>query len=136
MNSIYSLASEIVRNPRRLTLNYDVPEEVGCAEAVSWILRNCDFPIPHGGIQSVNGLIDWMLQNGFEEVHQAVPGAIITAHQKDPADPNYAHTGVCLHYGIGSNNSSNGLFQENYSYQGWEAAFGKHGSVTRYFYHQ
>lgn len=135
-NRIYTVASEIVRNPRRLTLNNAVSEEFGCAEAVSWILLNAGFNIPNGGIANVNGLIDWMLMNGFEEIQIPLAGAIITSHMAERSNPNHAHTGVCLHYGIGSNNSNNGLFQQNYTYQGWKAAFDSKGAKTRYFFHK
>lgn len=133
MNEIYNVAAANLG--RHLTLNNSVSEEVGCAEALSWILLNAGFNIPAGGIANVNGLIDWMLQNGFEELHAPITGAIIAAHNPDRNNPNFAHIGVCLKTGIGSNTSANGLFQENYSYQGWNNYFGSHGSHTRYFYH-
>lgn len=131
MRNIYQVAKENLG--RHLSLNQTVPEEEGCAEAVSWILLNAGHSIPHGGLQSVNALIMWMKENGFVETHQATPGAVITAHNPNRNNPNYAHTGICMQYGIASNTSATGLFKENYTYKGWEAAFGTHGSISRYF---
>lgn len=134
MNKIYEVA--VANLGRHLTLDADVPGEYGCAQAVSWILLHAGYPIPTGGISTVNGLIDWMLAHGFQETHAYVTGAIITAHSPNHGNPNYAHTGVCFTYGIGSNDSDTGLFQENYNHQRWLQYFGNNGSITRYFYHK
>lgn len=133
-NEIYTIAAANLG--RRLTLNSEVPEEVGCAQAVSWILLNAEFPIPKHGISTVNGLIDWMLANGFEEIYAPAAGAVITAHRRPRTDPAYAHAGICLNYGIGSNDSRNGRFTQNYTYESWDNFYGTHGSLTRYFFHK
>ncbi len=134
MNQIYAVAT--ANFGRRLTLDKTVPPEVGCAAAVSWILHKAGFYIPKGGIATVNSLIDWMLENGFEEVHTPIAGGVVTAHRPDRLDPAWAHTGICLNYGIGSNNSRTGRFEQNYTYKGWHKSFGTHGSKTRYFFHK
>lgn len=135
MNDIYNIAADCVRNPRHLTLNHMVPNEVGCCEAVSWILLNAGFKIPHGGIAGVNDLIDWMIDNGFEEMGAPIPGAIVTAHSPNLRNTAYAHAGVVLQFGMGSNNSATGKFEQNYSLASWDRYFGGHGSKSRYFYH-
>lgn len=136
MNTIYAIATKHMG--QHLTLNRNVPAEVGCAEAVSWILLNAGEPIPPGGIQTVNGLIAWMQENNYEETHARVAGAIITAHRPDPNDTEDAHVGVCLNFGDASNTSdgpNRGKFLENYRPAGvWEQSFGVKGSITRYFY--
>lgn len=134
MNSLYLIAKENLG--KHLTLNNAVSEEVGCAEAVSWVLLNAGYDIPTGGIANVNGMIAWMLANGFKEIDAPQVGAVITAHSPDINNPNFAHIGVCGKSWIMSNTSSNGLFQANYSYQGWQNHFGIMGSVSRYFYPQ
>lgn len=116
-----------------LTLNRAVPIDVGCAEAVSTVLLNAGYPIPKGGIQNVNGLIEWMGQHGFKEIQVARPGCVVTAHNPNPGVTSGAHIGIGLKYGIASNNSNTGIFNEHYSYEAWDMFFGKQGSVTRYF---
>ena len=118
---------------QHLTLNSSVPEDVGCAEAVSKVLEEAGYILPPSGIPNVNGLIDWMLKEGFVEHTSASIGDVITAHNPDLANPNYAHTGIVLEYGIASNDSSNGRFNENYSVDSWVRSFAIHKSVTRYF---
>jgi hypothetical protein len=135
MNQIYTVAA--ANFGKRLTLDPSVPREVGCAAAVSWILKRAGFYIPKGGITTVNSLIDWMLENGFEEVYVPVAGAVVTAHRPLRSDPAYAHAGICLNFGIGSNDSRTGKFEQNYTHKQWHRYFDEiHKSTTRYFYHK
>ena len=116
-----------------LTLNPSVPEEEGCAEAVSYLLRQAGYHVPTTGIQGVLALTNWMLANGFKETITPIPGCVITAHSVNQLNTTFAHAGVVLQHGVGSNTSSNGLFQENYTLASWHLYFGNGGSKTRYF---
>ena len=125
---------------KHLTLNDTVPEEVGCAEAVSFVLRAAGYEMPTLGIPSVNGLIDWMTANSFEESKVYGTGYVITAHNPDRTKSDYAHIGICGERWIMSNTSYNapaglvkGKWQANYSPAKWIAYFGSQGSQTRYF---
>lgn len=129
-----------VRNlGKQLTLDASIPDDVRCAEAVSDILKQSGYPVPTGGIKTVNAIIDFCLANGFTEVKEPAPGNIVTAHSSNRNDPNYAHTGICLKYGIASNTSfpvagfKPGEFAENYKYPSFINFFQNHGSVIRYF---
>lgn len=115
-------------------LNPNIPEEEGCAETVSFILKQAGYVVPLDGIPTVNGLIGWMLANGFIEQSQNAAGYIIAAHNANHSITTFAHIGICLKYGIGSNNSNTGIFDEHYTYNSWYLYFGgKGGSLTRYF---
>lgn len=119
---------------KHLTLNKDVPAEVGCAEAVSFVLRAAGYILPPTGIPNVNGVIEWMLSHGFIEQQMPAPGYVISAHNPVISIVTGAHIGICLVYGIGSNNSATGIFNENYSpINAWVNYFSTLGSVTRYF---
>lgn len=119
---------------KHLTLNNAVPEEVGCVEALSFILKSLQYPVPPQGLEGINALIAWLLANGFVESPNYVLGCLITAHKPSLEDATYAHCGIVLKYGIASNTSANGLWQENYSsISNWLKYFGNAGSVTRYF---
>ncbi len=98
---VYDVAKSLLG--RHLTLNPSVPEEEGCAEACSVVLIKAGYPIPHGGISSVRGLTNWMMQNHFKEVSAPQPGAIICAHNINELVTDYAHVGVCLKFVIASN---------------------------------
>lgn len=123
-----------------LTMNPNVPNDVGCAEAVSAVLHKAGYDLPEEGEAGVNALIAWMLKQGFIEKAAPEPGDVITAHSPDHNDPTYAHCGIVLKYGIASNTSFNelgfsaGRFQENYNLGGWNRYFKqKHKCQVRFF---
>lgn len=135
-NNIYSTiiySTAVAHLGQHLTLDASVPDEVGCCEAVSAVLKDAGFVLPAEGIAGVNALIVWLLANGFTEQSSPSVGAIITAHNPDAAITTYAHTGICLAHGIASNNSATGIFSENYTLASWHAYFGAAASTTRYF---
>lgn len=134
-DKLYALSSQAVREGWHLTLDPSVDISVRCAEALSWLLKNIGMPdIPQGGIPNVLGVKAYLISHGFEKTHQAVAGAVILAHRPDVNDPNYAHVGICQHYGIGQNDSPTGIFKE-ISYERWHAYFDPNGSITEYYYH-
>lgn len=127
---VYAAARDLMG--KHLTLNDDVPEEVGCCEALSYVLKQVGYDVPHKGIEGVNAIIAWMLGKGFAEVHLPQAGDIITAHSPAYYEQTGAHVGVVMNHGICSNTSANGLWQENYvSLAAWRAAFSK--STVRFF---
>ncbi len=111
---------------RHLSLNATVSPEVGCAEAISWLLLNLGRDIPQGGIPTVAGLEDWMPNNGFREVPDYAVGAVVTG--RSPTD---AHVGICGLFWIMSNSSYTdaalglvqGEFQANYRKENFPKAF-------------
>lgn len=131
MNAIYNAAKNGMG--KRLTLDPTVPTSVGCVQAVSVVLKRAGYPIPPKGLSGVNQLIEWLLIHEFREVIIPEPGCIITAHQREYSNPNWAHTGVVVKYGILNNNSITGKFTQSYTLQSWHKYFGGRGSITRYF---
>lgn len=117
---------------KHLTLNASVLPEVGCAEAVSWLLLNAGYPIPQGGIPTVTGLVKWMLAQGFVEENKYQTGFIITGRNKTSA-----HIGICGKDWIMSNTSYTdttkgliaGTLQANYRKASWSQVYPQ----TRYF---
>lgn len=117
---------------RHLTLNAAVPDELGCCEALSVVLKRAGYAIPPLGIEGVNAMIAWMLGKGFSEVNAPTPGDIITAHSPAYYEQHGAHVGVVMVNGICSNTSANGLWQENYtSVAAWRRAYPQ--STVRFF---
>lgn len=111
---------------KHLTLNEAVSPEVGCAEAWSWIMKNCGYTIPQGGITTVAGAEQWMEQNGFVQQQTPAPGYVVTG--RSPSD---AHIGVWGDFWVMSNTSYDdpakglvkGLFQANYHDEIWSDVF-------------
>lgn len=119
-----------------LTLNNEVPEDLGCAEAVSYILQNCgakNFPIL--GFAGTADLLLW-LQNSpqFVEIFIYEPGAIIISATGTGTGIIHGHCGVLGNNGAMSNNSANGLWQEKWTVEKWNAYFQDYGKMkTRIF---
>jgi hypothetical protein len=117
---------------KHLTLDPAVPAEVGCCEALSVVLHNAGYQMPPKGIPGVNAMIAWMLGRGFPEIDTPEPGDIIAAHSPDYTNPEGAHIGVLMKYGICSNTGATGLWAENYrDIEHWRAGFPQ--STTRFF---
>lgn len=123
-----------------VTLDPSVPTYVGCAEAVSFVLRSAGYLVPTKGVPDVLGLIQWLLANGFKEVSTHAPGTIIASHNPNPALSDFSHIGICGQNWIMSNTSftgSGGLkagtFQANYQFSNWMTHFKNNGSFVRYF---
>lgn len=129
-DNVYNVAYSLLG--KHLTLNASVNPEVGCAQSVSFVLKNCGYEIPTGGISSVAGLTDWMIKTGFKETDTYTKGNIIVGRS-----PNDAHIGVCGKEWIMSNSSNDvpslnlhqGRFECNYHLAGWEKVF----HSTRFF---
>lgn len=125
-DKVYNAAKALLGH----SLTDNVDPSVGCAESVSNVLIKAGYNNPK--IPSVNGIITWCSAN-FQEVLIPQYGCVITAHNVDPSVRTGSHCGIVLKFGIASNTSANGLFQENYHLSSWRTSFGLQGSKTRYF---
>ena len=126
----YSIAKACLG--QHLTLDPTVPNEVGCAEAVSYILQKAGITgIPQRGFDGTPDLYAWLSTNSqFKVVTTPQAGDVVIS---PTIGANHGHTGICLIHGIGSNDSSNGRFAENYSYDTWVTSFRNRGLSTYYF---
>lgn len=108
----------------------------GCAESVGNVLKRAGFTLP-ATTPTVNGIIQWMLANGFRETTSPVAGCVVTAHRVNVLDTAYAHCGIVMKFGIASNDSRPehlGLFLKNYTSIGsWTNYYGLRASKTRFF---
>ena len=137
---VYDAARSLMGQKIYDLLDSTIPAADGCAASVSYVLQKAGYTVPPAGLPTVNELISWMLENGFQETTSPVPGSIITAHNPDAAVTTYAHCGVLMAYGICSNTSfplpgfSSGEWAENYrGVELWKRAFSTGGSDTRFF---
>lgn len=121
---------------QHLTLDPTVPEDVGCAEAVSKILQEAGVQgIPQKGFAGTNDLWQWLKTNRqFVEATQPYPGSIIISPTGTSVKGTpHGHVGIIGLYGVCSNDSGTGLWKENYTVDSWESYFGNLGFPI-YFY--
>lgn len=131
---LYQIAKECLG--KRCTLNAGVPEEVGCAEALSFILSLAKTQnLPILGYAGTADMTDWLENDPqFIEIDTYEPGAIIMSATGSGNGKIPGHCGICLNLGIGSNNSDNGLFQEKWTVDKWKEYYEVFGGMKiRYF---
>lgn len=136
-----SMSTEIYNTAKlalgeHLTLNATVPPDVGCAEAVSFILAYTKIAgLPIKGFEGTADLWEW-LKTAATAVEIPEAGDIVispTGTSTEPILNPHGHCGIVLHHGIGSNDSNTGLFMENYTVQDWEKIFTSKGYPTYYY---
>jgi hypothetical protein len=118
----------------KMTLNSNVPSEVGCAEAISAVLKKAAIAVPAGGIAGTAALFDWLPQNGFHAVSQPLRGDIIVSPTGRGNGSVRGHTGVIGVNGILSNDSSTGLFLELWTLPAWQQWYGDKGGLPVAFF--
>lgn len=123
---------------QHLTLDDSVDPSVGCAQAVSKVLSMVDKGlIPPKGISGTASLLAWFKANPtkFQERSQAMPGYIIISPtgMSTKGFP-HGHVGVCLEKKIASNNSSNGLWQDKFTYSMWDSYYKRDRGFPVYYY--
>lgn len=126
------------------TLDNTVPAEVGCAEAVSFILQKSGIAgLPLTGIPGTATLYQWLSQNPhFQRVYAPEPGAIIISPTGYGNNTISGHTGFLgklgkmYHgdYGIVSNDSNTGLLLELWDLTRWQKYYGQQGALPVAFF--
>lgn len=111
-----------------LTLNNNVPAEVGCAECASTIFKLSGFTMPTAGIESTLSLLQWAQANPhLQEISQPEQGAFIINATSTGNGTVEGHCGFLAaygvmyvgDYGICSNDSNTGTLREQWNYQNW-----------------
>lgn len=111
-----------------------VPDEVGCAETVTTLLKKVypDTPILTGTWT----LWDYLRnpKNGYMEVREPRPETIIICATV-PGKPFPGHVGIFQSdMTIASNDSKTGRFEKNYTYQSWMERYMTKGGYKVYLY--
>lgn len=138
---IYKAAS--VSLGKHCTLDNTIPAEVGCAEAVSYVLAKAGISDGPKGIAGTASLDAWLASSGlFERITMPEEGAIICSPTGAGNGTVEGHVGVFGRYnlmypgdwGVCSNESSSGLFKEQWSWARWQAYYGKTGGLPLHIY--
>lgn len=130
---------------KHLTLDPSVPASVGCAEAVSAILRLAGITLPTRGIAGTNALLLWCQAHPetFTSISEPEQGALlISATGTGNGALSNGHTGFFGgfgvqtpdEWGICSNNSDSGLFLELWTWSKWNAYYTQQGGMTPHIF--
>lgn len=116
---IYEISKSLLK--KRLTLDPSVPKETGCAQCVSYILKECGYAIPKGGISGTYTLYEWLNKN-FYKTDTLEKGTIVIAVTGTGNGKVRGHVWVVLdHDGkdwvLASNSSKTGLLDTDWKYQ-------------------
>ena len=114
---------------QRLTLDPSVPKDVGCAQCMSYILKEAGYKIPKGGISGTYSLYEWLNKN-FYKTDTIEKGNIIISVTGTGNGKIRGHVGVFLdNEVIASNNSKTGLLDTHWKYENWKAYYQQVGKL-------
>lgn len=118
---LYTVAKSLLG--KRLTLDNSVPKNVGCAQALSYILKEAGYAIPKGGISGTYTLYEW-LQKNFLKTDTLEKGNIIISVTGTGNGKIRGHVGVLFENEvIASNDSDSGLLDTHWKYENWKAYY-------------
>lgn len=115
-----------------ITLDQNVPADLGCAEAVSYILKQANLggALPKLGFAGTADLYKWLLSEEQEGVSPIAPpntpqagDIIISPTGTSTKNAPHGHVGIIGLHGIMSNDSNTGLWGENYTIDSWNVAY-------------
>lgn len=126
-----------------ITLDPTVPADVGCAEAVSYVMDLAGINDGPKGIAGTAALDAWLASSKlFTKVLAPQVGAIVVAPTGEGNGTVEGHTGIVAKYnlqypndwGILSNNSNNGKFMEQWSLSRFMAYYHVQGGLPVNYY--
>lgn len=110
----YDLAFSLIG--QHLTMDTSVLANFGCAESVSYILKEFGYPMPARGYAGTAILDTWLSQNCTMVKGEIIPGDIIISVTQGN---NHGHVGICGKNAIMSNDSQTGLWEPYWSMPAW-----------------
>lgn len=117
------------------TLNDAVASEVGCAEALSYNLKQAGFTVPSGGIAGTYDMLQFLKSNPqFQQVNVPQAGDIIMSATGTGNGSIEGHVGCIGNNGILSNDSATGLWLERWTLQRWQAYYAVAGGIPTYYF--
>lgn len=133
VSSIYTVAKNALHT--HITLDPSVPADVGCAEAVSYVLKNAHVPnFPVAGFPGTAALWQWCQSNMLSVATPQAGDVVISPSGTSSKGVAHGHTGIVAMQGILSNDSDTGLFMEKYTVASWQQFFGVQNGFPVFFY--
>lgn len=131
--NVYLVAKENLG--KHITEDENVPAELGCAEAVSFVLTKAGYDLTPQGIAGTADMYAWLkISAKFKEVTAPLPGDIIISPTgTSTLNSPHGHVGIVAEYGILSNNSETGLFLEVFDLTKWNTYFSQLGFPVFFF---
>lgn len=140
---LYNIAKESLGTNK--TLDHLIPHEVGCAEALSAVLKLAGvWNLPSTGIPGTASLLAWLEANTtqFEAITEPEAGCIIISPTGQGNNRIPGHTGILgirgvqvpSDFGIMSNDSNTGLFLEQWTLAKWKQYYQDYGGLPIKFF--
>lgn len=124
---------------KKCTLNPQIPPDVSCAEAVSFLLAQVGILDGAEGIAGTQTLLEWVLAQPtlFKEIYAPQESALLISATGTGNGTVEGHTGFfgglgtqyTGDWGIVSNNSQTGLLGEQWSWSGWTKNYTQLGGI-------
>lgn len=109
--ALYELSKSLIG--QHLTLNPTVPKELGCCQALSFVLNKFGSPIPKGGISGTASMKEW-LDNNFTLIQSPRKGSIVLYVTDTGITGSRGHVFIQGEYQRMSNDSSTGLWKAHW----------------------
>ncbi len=118
-----------------MTLNTAVPISVGCAEAVSAVMKDAGISVPFKGIEGTAQMLEWLRSNPiFSEQETSERGSIILSATGTGNGKIRGHVGIVGDHGIMSNESQSGLWKEQWDLDSWDSYYRRYGGIPTHFF--
>ena len=136
MKFLYYTAKSLLG--QHLTLDESVPKELGCAQAVSYVLKATGCSVPKKGIPGTAGIKAWCDKNATPLNGPEVGCIIVSVTEGE----RHGHTGCVARYdymypddfGIMSNDSRTGLWEVNWCLEEWKVYYEYKLGLSTYYY--
>lgn len=134
--NLYTVAASYLG--KHITLDPSVPADVGCAEAVSFILAKTGVTgIPSTGFAGTADLYAWLAANNqFSPLPSYEIGCVIISPSilQNGVVTVHGHVGIVANYGVLSNDSENGLWSEKLTVGTWLKHYGQVLKLPVYYF--
>lgn len=125
---------------KHCTLNPQIPSDVGCAEAASFLLKEAGISDGSAGIAGTEALLTWVESRPdlFQEIFIPEESALLISATGTGNGSVEGHTGFfgafnveyTDDWGIVSNDSNTGLLREQWSFAEWTKWYTQLGGIT------
>jgi hypothetical protein len=129
--TLYDVAYSLLG--KHLTLDNTVDKNVGCGQAVSYVLKKYGCLIPNKGLAGTSSLNDWLRVNATE-VGKPDVGCIIVSVTGTGNESRRGHIGVVGKWQIMSNNSITGLWDTQWTMDEWIQYYETEGGLDTHYY--